>query len=135
MKGAKISQCDLAISEAARILLAFLLRLSNEDGHPDLRQRPLRVRKRYAVLLYSGELAAELFYCKGQFETDFRPKVIVPILLTRDEADHAKLREAAWRLVVKHRESILALALELTRVKKMTNKRLVGFLRNRLAAA
>lgn len=55
------------------------------------------------------------------------------MLVDRREVDYAKLRGAAWRLIVKHRERILALALELARVKKMSNKRLIGFVQNRLA--
>jgi hypothetical protein len=67
------------------------------------------VRKRLIVLLHSGELAAEVFYCGTARETDFLAKSITTLIAAPDEVDRLKFREAA------HHESILALALKLER--------------------
>jgi hypothetical protein len=129
MRGAKINQNDSAVAEAAHCVLAHILRLSPADGDSHLRHLELRVRKRYAVLLHAEELASELFYSGDRpHAKDFLPRILGPILVNDNEMDHAKLRERAWRLVVKHHETILPLALELTRVRRMSEKQLVGFL-------
>jgi hypothetical protein len=50
---------------------------------------------------------------------DFLLKVLVPNIIPDNEVDRGKLREIAWHLLVRHYETILALALELTRVREM----------------
>lgn len=122
MRGAQIIHRDLPIAEAAHALFSRLFRLSDKERDPDFRHWDLRLRKRWVVLLHCGELAAGLFSCSNApHETGFSAKIIAPKLVARGEVDYAKLIDAAWRLVAKHHETILAIALALARVKNPDN--------------
>ena len=114
MNTVTIATEDLAVCRAAHIFFANLFRLRGEAEAANLLHCSLRVRKRFAVLLHAGELATELFYYGAPRQSDLLGPKLARIVLSPDEADHVKLREAAWRLVRKHYRSILALALELS---------------------
>ncbi|HXW93857.1 MAG TPA: hypothetical protein VEK33_25120 [Terriglobales bacterium] len=102
----------MAVSVAARQLFAKLFALS-EESETQVCQLPLRTRKRIGVSLYAEEVAAQLFYGTSGEETVFRARVLLPLLLPED-LTRARLRYATWRLVVRHSEAILELALDLS---------------------
>lgn len=119
---------DLPVCRAAHIFFANLFRLSDDGKTSNLLHCSLRMRKRCAVLLHSGELATEFFYYGAPPQSDLLALTLARTVLPADEGDHARLREIAWRLVTKHYRTILELALELSRVRKLSEKRLAKFL-------
>jgi hypothetical protein len=78
MRKSEATGGDVAVSAAAYTFLVRLFRLLGRETYP---QWSLRVRKRHAVLLYSGEFAVDLFYCGRQRETDFVAKIVALRLL------------------------------------------------------
>lgn len=111
--GANLKKSEIAVSVAARQHFAKLFGLWQES-ETEVCRLPFRTRKRIGASLYAEEVAAQLFYGASGEETTFRSRVLIPLLLPDQDLTRARLRYATWRLVVRHREAILGLALDLS---------------------
>lgn len=128
----QVTRGNLVVSDAAHTIIAYVLGLTSDPRTTSLPNGDLAFRKRHVVLLHSDQAAAELFYYSPPSETGFVAEVIGQLLIREHEVQAGKLKHAARRLVLRHHELILELALRMSAERPMDLWEVQRFLRSRL---